>query len=270
MSVEFNKTRLLNNISFMLKEFGKKIGELENEAGVSPGYLSRTAKDASAKPGIDFIIKAAEALNVSVDTLLNTELTELSPTELYLISFFDKLKRDTITGKLEWTIERADALNNMPVNDENTTEPWVSHPMFSYETFYEGTSCEYPEQVSRPVFKSQAFDVHTYIVGNCYNLRLKDHHYLYLMDFCKATNRVADEVYRKEVWMYNQLSGRQFICDNAQSSPLKNHVEELFEILADYSKHPQIKKDVKSIIDAFMNDDFADTPTILEEDDLPF
>lgn len=271
MSVEFNKTRLLNNISFMLKEFGKKIGELEAEAGVSPGYLSRTAKDASAKPGIDFIIKVADALNVSVDTLLNTELTELSPTELYLITFFDKLKRDTIAGKLEWVIERADALNNMPVNDENTTEPWVSHPMFDYETFYERSDGEYPEEISRPVFKSQAFDVHTYINGNCYSLRLKDQHYLYLMDFNKSVHRTNDlTAYRKEVWMYSQTSGRQFICDNAHSSPLEKQVDELFEVLAEYSKHPQIKKNIKTIMDAFMIDDFSDTPTILEEDDLPF
>ena len=94
MSVEFNKQLMLDNISFMLKEFGKKIGELEAEAGVSPGYISRTSKDDKAKPGIDFIVKVAEALNTSVDTLLNIDLSGLTPTERYLISFLEKLKSE--------------------------------------------------------------------------------------------------------------------------------------------------------------------------------
>ena len=272
MSVEFNKTRVINNISFLLKEFGKKIGELETEAGVSPGYLSRTAKDASTKPGIDFIIKAADALNVSVDTLLSTELSELTPTELYLISFLDKLKSDTLKGKLEWTIEKADALNNLPVYDEYTAEPWVEHDMFYYETYYEQIDGE-AEKISRPLFKSNAFDTNTDIAGNCYSLRLKDNHFLYLMNVKKYIHLKSDVATCKEIWMYSQSSGKQYLCDNSSSSPIVRNVNELFEILDEYAKHPQIKHNIKSVIDAFMIDDFSDTPTNptnIEEDDLPF
>ena len=89
MGVEFDKKRMLENISFLLKEKGKKIGELETEAGVSVGYISRTSKDENAKPGIDFILKVAEALNISVDMLLKVDLTDLTPTEKYLLSFFE-------------------------------------------------------------------------------------------------------------------------------------------------------------------------------------
>ena len=52
MSVEFNKQLMLDNISFLLKEFGKKIGELEAEAGVSPGYISRISKDGPSRVSI--------------------------------------------------------------------------------------------------------------------------------------------------------------------------------------------------------------------------
>ena len=45
MSKEFNKQQMLDNITFFLQEFSKKIGELETEAGVSPGYISRITKD---------------------------------------------------------------------------------------------------------------------------------------------------------------------------------------------------------------------------------
>ena len=90
MSEEFNKKQMLDNISFLLQEFSKKIGELEAEAGVSPGYISRITKDEKTKPGIDFIVKTADALNVSVDTLLNADFTKMTSTERYLV----KLLRD--------------------------------------------------------------------------------------------------------------------------------------------------------------------------------
>ena len=45
MTDEFNKQIMLNNISFLLNKFDKRIGELETEAGVSAGYISRITKD---------------------------------------------------------------------------------------------------------------------------------------------------------------------------------------------------------------------------------
>ena len=52
MNIEFNKQLMLDNISFLLKESEKKIGELESEAGVSAGYISRISKEGNTKPGI--------------------------------------------------------------------------------------------------------------------------------------------------------------------------------------------------------------------------
>ena len=51
MTEEFNKKIMLDNISFLLNESGKKIGELETEAGVSTGYISRISKDEKTKLG---------------------------------------------------------------------------------------------------------------------------------------------------------------------------------------------------------------------------
>ena len=107
MEQKFNKTIIFDNIAFMLKESGKKIGELETEAGVSLGYISRMSKEGNAKPGIDFIMKTAEALNVSVDTLLRVDLSSLTATEKYLISFLEKLVKDTFDDKLDWQTETA-------------------------------------------------------------------------------------------------------------------------------------------------------------------
>lgn len=39
--------------------------------------------------------------------------TGLTPTEQYIVNFFDKLKADTIADKLDWNIESADYLNRL-------------------------------------------------------------------------------------------------------------------------------------------------------------
>lgn len=263
MNKSFSKKLMLDNISVLLNESGKKVGELENEAGVSAGYISRIAKDSAGKPGIEFIMNVAEALKVSIDTLLYIDLTGLTPTERYLISFLEKLKKDTSEDKLEWNRTSADSLNRMEQNYNGD----VDHPLFSYETFMEEGEGDYPDEVSRVVFTSHTFDVHTYITGDCFSLRLKNGAVLYLMDISKSVHRVNDpNAYAKEVWMYKPQVGRQYMCCNCDKSPLSALVDDLYAVVKEFSKHPKIVKGLQDAIDAFMRDDLEDD----YDDGLPF
>lgn len=45
MNVNFNPRTLFENIEFLLKTQGRKIGEVENAVGVSAGYISRNSKE---------------------------------------------------------------------------------------------------------------------------------------------------------------------------------------------------------------------------------
>ena len=52
----FDKKRCIENIYTIAKEKNIKIGDLEEKAGVSKGYLSRINKeDSSSVPGVDLI-----------------------------------------------------------------------------------------------------------------------------------------------------------------------------------------------------------------------
>lgn len=252
----FNKKLMLDNISFMLKELGKKIGELESEAGVSPGYISRTSKDNNAKPGIDFIIKVAESLNTSVDTLVSVDLASLTPTERYLLAFLEKLKSDTTKDKLDWERESADSLNGQ----EPDINGYVPHPLFSYETFYEEGEEDYPNKVSKVVFISQSYGCHTYINGDCFKLSLKNGAALYLLSISKSVYYRNDpDAFAKELWMYKPQVGAQFLCCNRYASPLAAAVNDLYFIVKEFMKHPKIKNDLRFVIDAFMQDDLGNS-----------
>ena len=262
MTNDFNKQLMLDNISFLLKEFGKKIGELEADAGVSTGYISRISKEDNTKPGIEFIMKVANSLNISMDTLLNANLAEMTPTERYLLSFLEKLSKNTLDDKLDWNRESADRLNRA----ETDQNGYPLHPLLSQETFYEESGSEYPDEVSRIVFVSKTFDCRTAIHGDCFNLRLKNESLLYLMNISKSVYKINDpDAFAKEIWMYAPDAGAHFLCSNRDTSPLAVLIDSLYTTVSERMKHPRIKQELKIIIDAFLKDDESD-----DDEEFPF
>lgn len=261
----FNKTLCFSNIRELLRQNSDvKIGQIEKEAGIRLGYMSRLEKEGNtAEPSMEFIVTAAKLLKVSIDTLITVDLTGLTPTEQYIVSFFDKLKADTLKDKLDWNRETAFNLNRM----EADINGWVYHPLFAEETFYEETECEYPEEVTRIVFNSKTFGPHTYICGDCFNLRLKNGTTLYLMDIEKSVHRTGDmTAYAKEAWMSVPHKGCQLLVASQDDTPVAPLLEVLFSVVKERMEHPKVNNDVMYAIDSFMKDDIEDDDT----DEFPF
>lgn len=260
MSGEFNIQIMLDNIYFLLEKSGKKIGELEGEAGVSAGYISRISKDGNTKPGIEFIMKVADSFNVCLDTLLKVELAKMTPTERYLAFFFEKLIKDTLEDKLDWDKESADQLNRL----ESDINGYSDHPLFNYETFFEEDENGFPLEVSRVVFNSHSFGCNTYINGDCFNLSLKSGSKLYLMNISESVRRLDDpDAFAKEIWLWVQGAAGKFLCSDKDASQLANLVDNLFATVSEKMKYPRIEREFKYVIDAFMQDDVSD-------DEIPF
>ncbi len=261
----FNKRRCFENIRFLLKEKSDvKIGQIEKEAGVSLGYMSRMEKPGNtSEPSAEFIVTAARMLDVSLDVLLLTDMAAMNPTEKYLATLMQKLNKDTIDDKLEWHRDSADSLNRM----EPDMNGYVEHPLFGMESFYEQGETDYPDLVERVVFTSHAFDCHTAIHGDCFSLSMKGKSTLYLMDISKSVYRTNDpDAYAKEIWIFTPGVGAQFLTSNRDISQLSELVELLFDTVKKGAKHPKIKKDIKSVLDAFLIDDDLGE----DDDDMPF
>lgn len=261
----FNKTLCFSNIRELLRQNSDvKIGQIEKEAGIRLGYMSRLEKEGNtAEPSMEFIVTAAKLLKVSIDTLISVDLTGLTPTEQYIVSFFDKLKADTLKDKLDWNRETAFNLNRM----ESDINGWVYHPLFAEETFYEETECEYPEEVTRIVFNSKTFGPRTYICGDCFNLRLKNGTTLYLMDIEKSVHRTGDaSAFAKEAWMSVPHKGCQLLVASQDDTPVAPLLEVLFSTVKERMEHPKVNNDVMYAIDSFMKDDIEDD----DIDECPF
>ena len=68
---------------------------------------------------------------------------------------------------------------------------------------------------------------------------------------------------------------KEYICSNQDQSGLGNLTETLYQAVTERTKYP-IKKDLKNVIDAFMQDDLKDDPPeptyvhYNSDDDIPF
>lgn len=262
----FDRKILLNNITSRARKLGIKMGDLESNAGVSPGYFSRLNKeDNKASPGIEVICSVAEQLNVLVDDLVSVDFSALTPTQEYLLSFMNKLIKDTQTDQVEWGCETRDEINNIDT-DYNGNIP---HPLLTWESYTDSYPGGEGDQVSRVLFRSYGYDYNTQAFGNWYNLRLKNGVFVYVMHvgMYRYTDR-SHEIDDKEMWMWNPRSGRQFICSNKYQQPFSDKLDILYDEIEKAMQRPQIRRDLRYSIDAFMKNDFEDDPE--PEPELPF
>lgn len=97
----FNKGICFSNIRLLLKQNSDvKIGQIEKDVGVRLGYMPRLEKtENTSEPSIGFVVTAAKFLGVGLDTLLLVDLSGLTPTEQYLVSFIDKLQKMICTHR---------------------------------------------------------------------------------------------------------------------------------------------------------------------------
>ena len=260
----FNKSLCLSNIRELLRQNPDvKIGQIEKEAGIRLGYMSRLEKAGNtSEPSMEFVVTAAKLLKVSIDSLISVDFTGLTPTEKYIISFFDKLKADTLNDKLYWNREEAFDLNRVETDMNGVAD----HPLFNEETFLEETECEYPEEVTRVVFKSKTFGPNTYIAGDCFNLRLKNGVTLYLMNISRSVHRQGDKsAFAKEAWMYAPMSGGECLLASQDDTPVAPQLDLLFSTVKERMEHPKVSRDAMTAIDAFMKGDMSD-----DVDAIPF
>lgn len=127
--MKVDKNLLYSNIKLKISEANKKIGDVEVEAGMTAGYLSKLQKDDSKNNNIlDFVVSVSEILGISVDSLVHIDFSSLTKTEKYFADFINKLIRETTEGELCWDKETMNNLNDFSYQ--------YSHPLFEITERY--------------------------------------------------------------------------------------------------------------------------------------
>lgn len=113
----FDNELLGKNIKFLASKSNLKIGEIEKEAGVSPGYISRlsSSKNDATYKLMDLIFFLSDKTDVSVLTLLTVDIAQLTKSEAYLTKFLEKLCRETKDEIIYWQTKQPETWGNPSV-----------------------------------------------------------------------------------------------------------------------------------------------------------
>lgn len=95
---------IIKNIYTLADSQHIPIKDVEKNAGLSVGYLSRLKRDEEGgnKLPVGTLKKIADILNVALDTLLFTDIATVNVEGVEIIKFLDRLSADTAQGILGW------------------------------------------------------------------------------------------------------------------------------------------------------------------------
>ena len=239
----FDKTLLGKNIKFLATQKGIKVGDIETEAGVSAGYLSRLANEDNKNnfPIMDLIFLISNKLDVSVNTLLSVDLSSLTPNEILLSQFVDKLSKDTQNNKLIWELESKSKLEECKQHGNHPLFFPVNPGDFGTEFYYHST-----------------FDSEAVIAGDCYKV-IVGNKWLYLM----CVSKEYDYINGYELYFissnYQGYPNIEQICKAYSESDLYNQIVDLRNQAAESSRHVKLSDSVRSSINEYLTEGDIDS-----------
>ena len=251
--MDSDKQRQLDNNTYLLQKSGTKIGELEEAAGVSVGYISRITKDARAKPGLEFVKGLARFFHIDLERLIYSNLASATPTEKYLFDFLKKLDQDTQDDRIKWTLEIPGALAAFREDDEGRV--WC-HPLLTKDYFIvEGAKGE-PLKKEKLGFYSRTFCEHTAFAGNWFYAQMPEEYCLYLASIKDSFPLSQKNEPIIEVWMVSPNGHTKYICSSLVDSSLGPMTAVLYQSVLERSRNPKLEPEYQHVIDAFMSNSF--------------
>lgn len=242
----FSKILLGKNIRFIATQKGIKVGDIENEAGVSAGYVSRLANEDNKNnfPIMDLILLISKKFEVSVNTLLSVDFSRLTPNEILLSQFFDKLSNDTENNSIVWELESQTKLDNCKQNG--------GHPLFFAAE---------PNNLNSDYFYHSTFDSNVIICGDCYKV-VVGNKWLYMMSVQKEGNFDTNiELYFVSI-NYNRHVQTEPICRICKESALYPQINDLRNAAAESSRHVKLSDSVRTTITEYL--------AVQNSEDIPF
>jgi transcriptional regulator with XRE-family HTH domain len=241
-----DKEILITNIYALAKKKNIKIGSLEEQSGVSKGYLSRVSKGVvKALPPVDVLKTMAGILDVSVDYLIEYDSSEYTESEKYIIKFLDKLIKLTNESNLDWILETATVLNED--SDRNVDNPMVS--------VIDGYSAEFDKLYKTHQYSS-SFNGETYtrIQGNCYHVRLPQSlANVYLMSVVYGSQeRFGSEHPALEMYLYEKGAITPLCSSFFTRDSIAQQMHNLYSSIENRISRIGLDSHTKGILDNFL------------------
>lgn len=302
----FDKTKLINNIKVLAKRKDIQIGQLESQAGVSTGYLSRQASNASGM-GIGVVAQMAQILDVSLDDLVNVDLeTAVSGTEAKVLNFIKKVGKDSHDELLNWAFYDKVLLRQID-GKVDSPQAFGDNPFFDCKPVDNnyGGDIQFFYHHQLFVDKESKIFVSYYIEGPGYHVELKPGFQLLIsqvryIPFNPALSDSAPDytegsetdekmgVSNVELFLAASSGHVEPLCNKRQASEkLAYELEELLREAKASTERVQLSAFSQNIIDSYMNppvfgqsktvtsfglgsNKFGSTSSSSSDEDIPF
>lgn len=252
----FKRDICLENIDYLLAQKDIKLGTLETDSGNRPGYLSRMKSGkCTSDPSIEFLMTASDQLDVPLDMLVSSKVSELTPTEEFILNFLKRVIQDTEGDKLTWERESVAELDKLEIYTDNQGYSSVLHPLYSVQE--ERTDDNYYQY---PAYESLFFKrCGVKPCNNCYRARLiPTDQWLYIMECKKGDERIAwreDRFFEFYLVSFDSFGNAttKKVCNTLDvSSPIRATISSLIKLIIVSLSHVHIEDTVKDAIDAYM------------------
>lgn len=198
MNMNFDRHRLMANITALIRQKDMNIGDVEAAVGSSKGYISRLLKNESV-PSSDFIWKLAKVLGVSTDMLIEGDYTEGTDNLSTLKKFLIKLRLQTSDGSMVWSPVTTKYVNAVLKDEEplfflvkeKRNGTTVSH----MEDGLSEVNCTYSFYKNRKIHSVAFPQEYAWMTGDGFKANLSDERIAYLFPMCAsiATGTPAEE-----------------------------------------------------------------------------
>lgn len=229
--------KYLSNIKYLLKQKNLKLGDLEKEIDVSPGYFSRFSAPNSS-PSLDSIVSAANYLDCTIEMILNYDFEELNENELLLYRFMQRVVDKTIAFGINWDFFKK-------------TNKYNNHPIY-LELIDKNPSNE-------KIYKSRVTNETHEVLGNIYWFRHKND--IYSLSKVKGNGEFENDVIY-EIYLFSHNVENICSLNSNSKNDLYMKIKELYKCVELASRQFNLSLNVKNAMNSFL--------TSTQEDELPF
>lgn len=235
----FDKTMFLSNVRTLLKERNVKIGQLEADVKVQPGHISRLEKGSNTSdPTVELVVSVAKELDVPIDLLLKTDLSQASNEDWKILMFLNKFYMDTETKEVDWDY----------IEKERAAKLVAGKP-FSKNISISG--------LKETVFLSNTYKTETIIGGTCFRAHIKGATIL-LMNVATLAKKYMDDSIVYELWMLTENETKtHFIADSNDDTEKGLITNMLYSLLKEREEEDKAKMDpeLENVINSYLMSD---------------
>ena len=246
--MEYDKLRFIDNVYTLAPKKGLKIKEIESACGVSIGYFARLrlGKKGTA-PGADFLLKVADQLSVSVDSLLCYDFSSGSDSEQLLLIYMEKLIEKTQNGLMFWQEDPVIT----PDSILNKLDGIPTHPLYNAVQLESGKNVAFYDSPFHPFLTDL-------VPLKAYGCPFPDDRTLYLVQVTKRVDDSSDDLCDwtelELVMADDDLASPIPLCHTDHNKPtyLDNLMHQLISTIEDKINIPLLTPEALDVINDFL------------------